>query len=48
MRLLLAKLVFSFEMKLVDQDLDWDRDTNTSTFWEKPELRVCFQKRAQV
>ncbi|KAM5377491.1 hypothetical protein ACJZ2D_004860 [Fusarium nematophilum] len=42
MRLLLAKLVFSFEMELVDQNLDWDRDTKTVTFWEKPDLRVQF------
>ncbi|KAH6985234.1 putative cytochrome P450 [Ilyonectria destructans] len=48
MRLLLAKLVFSFEMKLVNGDLDWDRDTNTSTFWEKPDLMVQFRKREKV
>ncbi|KAM6536120.1 hypothetical protein FALCPG4_005638 [Fusarium falciforme] len=48
MRLLLAKLTFSFEMKVVNEDLDWDRDTNTSTFWDKPSLMVQFRKREKV
>ncbi|KAF5576016.1 Isotrichodermin C-15 hydroxylase [Fusarium pseudocircinatum] len=48
MRLLLAKLTFSFEMKVVNEDLDWDRDTHTSTFWDKPSLMVQFRKREKV
>ncbi|KAH7459247.1 hypothetical protein FOMA001_g20089 [Fusarium oxysporum f. sp. matthiolae] len=48
MRLLLAKLAFSFEMKIVNEDLDWDRDTNTSTFWDKPSLMVQFRKREKI
>ena len=45
MRLLLAKIIYRFDMNLVNKDLDWDRDTLTETFWKKPDLLVTFAER---
>ncbi|KAH7082035.1 cytochrome P450 [Paraphoma chrysanthemicola] len=48
MRLLVAKLVFNLDMKLLDDDLDWDRDTWVDTFWCKPPLMVRVERRKKV
>jgi hypothetical protein len=46
MRLLLAKVVYSFNLTLVNKEVDWDRDTKIETFWRKPDLMVRFEKRS--
>ncbi|KAI0146377.1 cytochrome P450 [Xylariaceae sp. FL1272] len=40
MRTTLAKVVFTFDLVLVDQDLDWLRDSRMTTLWRKPPLRI--------
>ena len=45
MRSILAKLHFTFDMELVDQGLDWHRDTEMHTLWRKPDLKVRLTSR---
>jgi hypothetical protein len=42
LRLVLSKLLFQFDMKLMDDDLDWVKSNKNYVFWEKPELPVQF------
>ncbi|KAJ0130919.1 Uncharacterized protein HZ326_25979 [Fusarium oxysporum f. sp. albedinis] len=43
--LLIAKLGFSFEVRLVNESLDWDRDTHIVPFWEQSAFEVQFKPR---
>lgn len=36
----LAKLLLTYDMKLLNSELDWHRDSRMATLWQKPELRV--------
>jgi hypothetical protein len=38
MRILIAKMVFLFDYELVDNDLNWERDSPAFILWQKPEL----------
>ena len=38
LRILIAKLVFLFDFELVDDDLDWDRESACFRLWQKPDL----------
>ncbi|PMD33124.1 cytochrome P450 [Hyaloscypha variabilis F] len=38
MRILIAKMVFLFDYELVDEKLDWERDSPAFILWQKPEL----------
>ncbi|KAE9366387.1 benzoate 4-monooxygenase cytochrome P450 [Stipitochalara longipes BDJ] len=38
LRILIAKIVFLFDFKLVDDNLDWDRDGECYRLWQKPPL----------
>jgi cytochrome P450 len=40
MRLILAKLLFSFDLELVDKERQWMRDQKVFTLWDKPSLMV--------
>lgn len=40
MRTTLAKLLWKYDFTLVNQDLDWQRDSTMCTFWNIPELWV--------
>ena len=37
---IIAKLYFTYDLELVNKDLDWQRDARMKTLWKKPELRV--------
>lgn len=42
-RLLIAKLLWSFDMELVPgQRLDWERDFKLYAIWHRPEVYVRF------
>lgn len=41
----LAKLHWKFDLTLLNQDLDWQRDSRMHTLWKKPELRVSVRPR---
>jgi cytochrome P450 len=40
MRLILAKVLFNFDLELVDKDGDWMEGQKVFTLWEKPSLMV--------
>lgn len=42
MRVVLAKLVWAFDWKLVNTDLDWFRDAKNIALWSNPDLMVKF------
>ena len=45
MALQLAKMVYMYDMELVDQDLDWVETCRMHFLWWKPELNVRFRPR---
>lgn len=40
MRLVLTKVLFNFDLELVDKDVDWMAGQKVFTLWEKPSLMV--------
>jgi hypothetical protein len=40
MRLVFAKIFFSFDLELVDKELEWLEGQKVLTLWDKPELMV--------
>lgn len=48
MRTILAKMLWCFDMELMDKRLDWDGDSKCYTLWQKPDLNIKFTRRAGV
>ena len=46
MSLQLAKIVYAYDMELVDKGLDWIETCQMHFLWWKPELNVRFTPRA--
>jgi hypothetical protein len=44
MRLILAKIVYNFDMELADKDFDWLKQ-KAGTLWQKPPLNVYLTPR---
>jgi hypothetical protein len=47
MRLILAKVLFNFDLELVDKEKDWLKGQRCFTLWEKPSLMIrlhCVRK----
>ncbi|TDZ61724.1 Cytochrome P450 monooxygenase BOT4 [Colletotrichum trifolii] len=42
---IMAKIIYQYDMKLVDDQVDWHRDSRMHTLWEKPALMVRFKRR---
>jgi cytochrome P450 len=40
MRLIIAKVLFSFDLELVDKSQDWFEGQKVYTLWQKPSLMV--------
>lgn len=36
----MAKLHYSYDLELLDEGLDWQKQSKMHTLWQKPELRV--------
>ena len=47
-RLVLSKMLWVYDMELVNKDLDLDRDSTNYFLWSKPELWVRFTRRRGV
>lgn len=45
MRLILSKLLWKFDMTLMDKELDWGKANKNYVFWDKPELPIQFHRR---
>lgn len=48
LRLILAKILWSFDMELQDDDLDWDQANKNYVFWEKPALPILFKRARDI
>jgi len=46
LNLVLAKLVWLYDMELVNKDIDWINDSKVHVLWWKPELYVRYYKAA--
>jgi hypothetical protein len=40
MRLIMAKVLFNFDLELVEKERDWMKDQKVFTLWRKPSLMV--------
>ena len=47
-RLVLSKMLWVYDMELVNKDLNLDRDSTTYFLWIKPEIWVRFTRRQGV
>ena len=47
-RLVLSKMLWVYDMELVNKDLDIDRDSTSYFLWSKPEIWVRFARRRGV
>lgn len=47
MRLILAKIVFNFDIELDSSSKDWIVDQKLYAFWIKPELNIIFKPRRE-
>lgn len=48
MSLELAKILFRYDMELVDTDLDYEADCRMHFMWWKPELYIRFSEKSIV
>ena len=44
---IMAKVVFSSYLELVNTELDWLRDSRMQSVWERPALMVRVRRRAE-
>ncbi|KAI6441278.1 hypothetical protein ACKVWC_010024 [Pyricularia oryzae] len=44
-RITLAKLVWTYDMELLNPEVDWDKESKLFLIWDRPEVRVRFRKR---
>ena len=47
MTTVIAKFLLSYDLELLNEELDWHRDSRMATLWQKPELRVRVTPRKQ-
>ena len=45
LRLILAKIIWTFDFKLVDENFDWIAENKCYVIWQKPELKVQYTPR---
>ncbi|KAI0474773.1 cytochrome P450, partial [Xylaria cf. heliscus] len=45
LRLVMSKVIWKYDLKLLDTSLDWHEDSEMQTLWQKPKMRVKFQDR---
>lgn len=42
---IISKMLWTFDLELIDKTLDWHRDSRMATLWQKPELKVRVTRR---
>lgn len=47
MRIILARIIWNFEMSLADDSRNWADSQDAWVVWEKPPLNVCLTPRQQ-
>ena len=48
MRLVLSKMLWVYDMQLMNPNLDWDRDNMCYMLWDKPDLMVKYTRRSGI
>lgn len=48
LRIVVAKMVFLYDFELVDDNLDWIRDSACFGLWEKPDLWTRVTRRPDL
>lgn len=48
MSLILAKLIFAYDMELLDKTLDWEGQSHMHVQWWKPAMRLRFTPRMGI
>lgn len=44
--LILTRMIWSYDMELARDDVDWEPESSLHVMWSKPELRVLFHPKA--
>jgi hypothetical protein len=47
MNLILAKLLWKYDLRLMNMDLDWEVQSTLHVMWSKPELWIDFREARQ-
>lgn len=42
---ILAKVIYKYDMELVNKDLDWERESHCHIMWWKAPIHVVFRER---
>lgn len=45
LRVILSKMLYAFDLELVDKNLDWEAQSSAWVLWWKPELNMKITKR---
>lgn len=45
LNLILAKMIWKYDLELVNKDLDWEGQSHMHVMWWKPKLMVRFTER---
>ena len=48
MRLIMAKIIWTFDFRVTDDRLDWNADNKCYMLWVKPPLPVQFTRRPGI
>lgn len=48
MNMIICKILWSFDLELVNKDLDLHRDTRMNSLWESPPLWVKVRERTTI
>lgn len=48
MRVILAKMLWTYDMELVNKDLRWIQESKATILWKKPELIMRFTRRPGI
>jgi len=48
MRIMAAKVLWAYDIELIDNELDWVRDNKLYSFWKKPELKCRLSLREGI
>ncbi|KAI0415912.1 cytochrome P450 [Xylaria grammica] len=45
LRLIMAKVIWKYDLELLDRSIDWHGDSQMQTLWQKPKMRVKVRER---
>ncbi|KAI3316790.1 benzoate 4-monooxygenase cytochrome P450 [Xylariaceae sp. AK1471] len=46
LRLIMTKMIWKYDLELLDKSMDWHRDSLMQTLWQKPKMRVKVRDRS--